>query len=83
MLLAVVFTFFVQNKSFTAIGTPGSFLLKSGLESNSVAFFKAVSKVSSLYVFKLLDFLDLSTYADVTSFDEIFLFFILKLILIN
>ena len=50
--LAVVFTFFVQNKSFTAMGTPGSFLLKSGFESNSVAFFKAVSKVSSLYVFK-------------------------------
>ena len=47
MLLAVVFTFFVQNKSFTAIGIPGNFLLKSGFKSNSLAFFKATSKVSS------------------------------------
>ena len=39
LLPAVVFTFFVQNKSLTAIGMPGNFLLKSGFESNSLDFF--------------------------------------------
>ena len=69
MLLAVVLTSFVQNKSLTAIGIPGSFLLKSGFESNSLAFFIATSKVSSLYEFKFLDFFDLSTYVVVASLD--------------
>ena len=57
---------------------PGNFLLRSGFESNSLAFFNAASKVSSIYVFKFLDFFDLSTYSDVISWDESFLFFILE-----
>ena len=71
LLLAVVLTFFVQKRSFTANGTPGSFFWRSGFASNFFEFFKASSKVSSTYVLSFFDDFDLSTYADVMSFDEI------------
>ena len=44
LLPAVVFTFFVQNKSLTANGIPGRRPLKFFLLSNAFAFFIASSK---------------------------------------
>ena len=76
MLPAVVLTSFVQNRSFTAIGIPGSFKSKFGLLSNSFESLRQFSKFSVTYAFSFFDFSDLSTKDFAASFDDIFLSYI-------
>ena len=66
----------VQNKSLTAKGIPDNFLLKSGLASKFLAFLRAFSKLSVIYVFSFFDLSDLSINVFVASDDEISFFFI-------
>ena len=75
MLPAVVLTSFVQNKSLTAIGMPGSFKLKLGLLSNSFEIFRQFSKFSVTYALSSFDFSDLSIKDLVISCDDIFFSF--------
>ena len=56
LLPAVVLTFFVQNKSFTANGTPESRPSKFFLESKSFAYFTLFSKQVVIKQFKFLLF---------------------------
>ena len=73
LLPAVVFTPYVQNKSLTAIGMPGSFKSKFGLSSNFFALSIADEKSSVIYVFNSFAFSDRSMKALVISVEVKFL----------
>ena len=72
LLPAVVLTSFVQKRSFTAIGMPGSFKSKFGLSSNSFESLRQFSKFSVTYTFIFFDFSALSTKDFAASFEDIF-----------
>ena len=79
LLPAVVLVPSVQNKSFTAIGIPGSFNSKFGFSSNFFALSNACEKLSVTYALSFFDFSDLSTNAFVISKEDNFLFLILSI----
>ena len=78
LLPAVVFTFSVQNKSFTAKGIPLRSCSLFGLLSNFFAFSKAWSNVVVTKALSFFAFSMFFIYACVSSDEDIFLDFILS-----